>query len=77
MVAKPSHARGGVDGLAYPLCSRQARGQDFLSDVVSSHRVAVGGGALIGDARPLDLDTCGGVDCLGTCMCSHSSYHLR
>jgi hypothetical protein len=36
------------------------------SDTVSSHHTAVGSGALLGDARPLDLDTYGGVDCLGT-----------
>jgi hypothetical protein len=33
---------GSVDGLAYPLRSYQARGQDFLSGTVLSHCAAVG-----------------------------------
>jgi hypothetical protein len=59
-----------VDRLAYPLhypmaSSYQVLGQSFLLGVVLSHRAAVGSGALLGDERPLDLDTCEGVDYLG------------
>jgi hypothetical protein len=57
-----------VDGIAYPLCSRQARGHDFLSGAVLSHRVAIDDGALLGGARPLNSDICGGVEYLGTCI---------
>jgi hypothetical protein len=44
----------------------QTRGQGFLLSAVLSHRVGLGGGALLGDTKPLALDACGGVDCLDT-----------
>jgi hypothetical protein len=57
LLAKSSHMGVDVDGLAYPLlhpmaCSHQMRGQGFLPSVVLSHHVAVGGGALLWDAKP-------------------------
>jgi hypothetical protein len=60
-----------VDGLACPLdrpmvCSRQTRGQSFLSGVVLSHCAAVGGGVFSGGAKPLGLDIPWSVDRLGT-----------
>jgi hypothetical protein len=62
-----------VDGLAYPLhrptaCSHQTRGQGFLPGAILPHCVAVGSGALLGDAKPRGLDICGGVEHLGTCV---------
>jgi hypothetical protein len=62
-----------VDGVACPLhrpmaCSRQMRGQGFLLGAVLSHRATVFGGALLGDAKPPDLDVCGDADSLGTCV---------
>jgi hypothetical protein len=36
------------------------------SGIVSSHHAALGGGALLEDAQPMYLDTCEGVDSLGT-----------
>jgi hypothetical protein len=50
-----------VDGLPYPLhrpivCGRLTRGQSFLPDATLSHRVTVGGGAFLGDAKTLGLD---------------------
>jgi hypothetical protein len=44
------------------------RGRGFLPGVVLSHCVAVGGGALLGDAKPLGLDICGAIACLVTCV---------
>jgi hypothetical protein len=43
-------------------------GQVFLLGTILSHRATVGGGALLGDARPLGSGTCGGADYLGTCI---------
>jgi hypothetical protein len=61
LASKPSHVGVDVDGLAYLMhcptfCSHQTRGQGLLSDVVLSHRTAVGGGAFLGDAKPPGLD---------------------
>jgi hypothetical protein len=57
LAAKPSHVRVNVDGLSCPLhhpmaCGYQTRGHVYLSGVVLSHRVAVGGGAFPGCAKP-------------------------
>jgi hypothetical protein len=57
--------------LAYPLhrhmaCSRQTRGQSFLSGTALSQRVTVGGGAFPEGAKPLGLDIRLSVDHLGT-----------
>jgi hypothetical protein len=73
LVAKSSHTGVDVDGLAYPLhrpttYNHQTRGHSFLSAVVLSHHVVVGGGALLGVAKPPGLDICGGIDHLGTCV---------
>jgi hypothetical protein len=70
MVAKSSHTSVGVDGLAYLMpqpmaCSRQTRGQGFLSDTVLSHHSTMGGGVLLGDMQPPGLDICGGVSLPG------------
>jgi hypothetical protein len=53
LATKPSHVGVDVEGLACPLhhptaFSHQSRGQSFLSGVVLSHRVAVGGGTILG-----------------------------
>jgi hypothetical protein len=63
LIAMSSHTGVDVDGLACPLhrpmaCSCHTRGQGFLLGAVSSHRVAVGGGALLGDLKPPGLDIC-------------------
>jgi hypothetical protein len=70
-----------VDGLACPLhrptiCSRQMRGHGFLLGIVLSHHVAVGGGALLWDAKPSDLDICGGIDHLDTCVIEFYTEHI-
>jgi hypothetical protein len=57
LLAKSSHVRVDVDGLACPLhrpttCSHQTRGHGFLPCVVLSRRIAMGGGAFLGDAKP-------------------------
>jgi hypothetical protein len=62
-----------VDGTACPLhhpttCRCQMMGHVFLPSIILSRRVAVGGGALLGDAKPPSLDICEGVDRLGTCV---------
>jgi hypothetical protein len=41
-----------------------------------SHRAAVGGGALMGDAKPPILDIYGGADCLGTCAIEFYMEHI-
>jgi hypothetical protein len=61
LAAKPSHVGPDVDALAYSLhcpmvCSRQRDGYSFLSSVAPSHQATVGGGAFLGDAKPLGLD---------------------
>jgi hypothetical protein len=80
---KPSHVGVDVDGLAYPLhhhmtCSHQTRGQGVLSGVALSHHAAVGGGAFLGNVKPLDLDIRWSVDCLGTYVIesSHGVNHF-
>jgi hypothetical protein len=50
-----------VDGIACflhrpTLCSRQTRGQSFLTGAAPSRRAALGGGAFPGDAKPPGLD---------------------
>jgi hypothetical protein len=57
LVAKPSYMGVDVAELACPLhhpmtYSHQTRGHDFLSGNVLSRRAVVGGGALLGDAKP-------------------------
>jgi hypothetical protein len=57
LVAKPSHMRFDVDGLACILhhptvCNRQTRGQCFLSGAVLSHRAIVGSGIFSGVRSP-------------------------
>jgi hypothetical protein len=57
LAAKPSHVGVDVDGLAYPLhcptvCSRQTRGQSFLSGASLSYRVTVGGAPFWGVRSP-------------------------
>jgi hypothetical protein len=61
LAAKPSHVGVDVDRLAIPvhhptICSHQTRGQGFLFGAALSYRTAVGGGAFIGDVKPLGLD---------------------
>jgi hypothetical protein len=63
LVAKSSYAGVDVDGLACPLYHStayncQMRGHGFLPGTVLSRHVAVGGGALLGDAKPPGLDNC-------------------
>jgi hypothetical protein len=59
LAARPSNVVIDVDGLANPLhrptiCSRQTRGQGFLSGAALSHCAAVGCGAFSGDVRIFD-----------------------
>jgi hypothetical protein len=73
LAAKLSHVGVDVDGLACPLhhpitCSRQMRGESFLSGTTLSHRVAVGGGAFPGDVKSSGLDIRWSVDRLGSCV---------
>jgi hypothetical protein len=61
LAAKPSHMGVDVEGLVCPLhhpmaCDHQMRGQSLLSDVASSHRATVGGGAFLGGAKHPGLD---------------------
>jgi hypothetical protein len=55
------HVGVDVDELAYPLhcpmaCSRQTRGHGFVSGTAISRHAVVGGGAFLGDVKPLGLD---------------------
>jgi hypothetical protein len=34
------------------------------------------GGSLLGDTQPLDLDACGGMDCLSTCIIDFYIEHV-
>jgi hypothetical protein len=73
LAAKLSHVGVDVDSLACPLhrpmaYGHQMRGQSFLPGAVLSYRVAVGGGTILGDAKPPGLDIQWSVDCLGTCV---------
>jgi hypothetical protein len=73
LVAKFSHMGVDVDGLACLLhrpttCSHQMRGHGLLPGTVSSDHVVVGGGTLLGDAKPSGLDICGCIDRLHTCV---------
>jgi hypothetical protein len=81
LVAKSSHVGVDVNGLACPLhrpmsCSHQMRGHGFLPGAILSHRVVVGGGTLLGDAKPLGLDISGGTDRLGTCIIEFYTEHI-
>jgi hypothetical protein len=48
--------------------NHQMRGHDLLSGATLSRRAVVGGGAFLGDAKPLDLDIHWRVDRQGTCV---------
>jgi hypothetical protein len=81
LVAKSSHVGIGVDRLAYPLhhpttYNHQTRGQGFLPGVILSRRVTVHGGALLGDAKAPDLDICGCIDHLDTCVIEFYMEHI-
>jgi hypothetical protein len=61
LTAKHSHVGGDVDELAcflhrHMVCSRYRGGQSFLTGVVPSNHVVVGGGAFLGYAKPLGVD---------------------
>jgi hypothetical protein len=54
----------------------QTRGQSFLSCAVLSCHAVVDNGALQGDTQPPVLDSCGGVECLGTCIIDFYIKHM-
>jgi hypothetical protein len=58
-----------MDGLTCPHSDLSHRARlGFLPGAALCHRTRVGSGALLGDTQPAALDTCGGVDCLVTCI---------
>jgi hypothetical protein len=76
-VAKPSHVEADMEGLACSLhCpmvyNHQGGGQSFLTSVVPSCHAIVGGGAFLGDAKPMGLDILHGVD--RPSICETKSY---
>jgi hypothetical protein len=67
LICKSSHVGVDVDGIACPLhhlmpCSCKTWGHGFLPGAVLSHHAIVGGGALLGDAKPPGSDICRGAN---------------
>jgi hypothetical protein len=61
LVAKTFHLGVDVDGLDWPLhcpivCSHQMKGHGFMSSATLSCHAAVGGCAVLGDAKPPGVD---------------------
>jgi hypothetical protein len=80
LVAKSSWGSIGAAWLApySDLCPTviQMRGQGVLPGVILSRLAGLGGDALLGDTQPPALDTCGGVDCLDTCIIDFDTEHI-